>query len=183
MSPAATKNPVDKNKTFLYFFLATILLLALAPIMIIIHEMGHVIAILLLGGEIQEFHIAWFSGHVTYTGVESARGLFMVHLSGVLANTIVGAFLIFHVWRFEGHPFVEALSLVWGVIMFLLDFVNYTIYDVFGDHGGDFDKIYEAYPWSIPVFILVDIVLVVVIIILLTRKEFWKGIQLPRTTA
>ncbi len=182
MSPAATKNPIDKHKTFLYFFLAAVLVLILFPIMIFIHEMGHVIAILLMGGEVTGFHITWTSGYVIFNGVEGAGPLFLVHLSGVLANMIVGVFLIFHVWRYEGHPFVEALSLVWGVILFLLDFLNYTIYDIFGDHGGDFDKIYEAYPWSVPVFILVDIVLVLVIIILLTRKEFWQGIQLPRKT-
>jgi hypothetical protein len=148
--------------------------------MIFIHEMGHVIAILLLGGEVTGFHISWFSGYVTYNGVEGAQALFLVHLSGVLANMIVGAALIFHVWRYVGHPFIEALSLVWGVVMFLLDFVNYTIYDIFGDHGGDFDKIYETYPMAVPIFIFVDIVLVVLVIVLLTRKEFWAGIQLPR---
>ncbi|UCG68324.1 MAG: M50 family metallopeptidase [Thermoplasmata archaeon] len=182
MSPQADKKPVDMKKTFLYFILAALLLLVLSPVMIFIHEMGHVIAILLLGGEVTGFHISWFSGSVTYNGLESARALFLVHLSGVLANMIVGAALIFHVWRYKGHPFIEALSLVWGIVMFLLDFVNYTIYDIFGDHGGDFDKIYEAYPMAIPVFIIVDIVLVILIIILLTRKEFWKGIQLPRKT-
>ena len=180
MSQAATENPIDKKKTFLYFFLAAVLFLVLGPIMIFIHEMGHVIAILLMGGEVHSLHIEWLSGYVTYSGVEGTRALFLVHLSGVMANMIVGAFLIFHVWRYKGHPFVEALSLVWGIILFLLDFVNYTIYDIFGDHGGDFDKIYETYPWSIPVFIFVDIVMVVVIIALLTRKEFWQGIQLPR---
>ena len=182
MPPETVKEPIDRQKMFLYFLLATILLLVLAPIMVFIHEMGHVIAILLLGGEVTDLHLELFSGHVTFTGVESARALFLVHLSGVLANTVVGAALIFHVWRYEGHPFVEALSLVWGFIMFFLDFVNYTIFDIFGDHSGDFDKIYEAYPWSVPIFILVDIVMVVVIIILLTRKEFWQGIQLPRKT-
>lgn len=180
MSPAAKKYRIDKVKTAIYFFVAAVLLFILIPVMVFIHEMGHVIAILLQGGEVVELHIEWFSGYVAYEGVESSSGLFLVHLSGVLANLIVGALLIFHVWRYKGHPFVEALSLVWGVFIFLLDFLNYTIYDIFGDHGGDFDKIYAAYPWSLPVFVIVDVMLVVVIIALLTRKEFWKGIQLPR---
>jgi hypothetical protein len=180
MSPDETDYPIDRVKTFIYFTVAAVLLILLVPVVIFIHEMGHVIAILLLGGQVTEFHVGYSSGHVQFTGIESASGLFMVHLSGVLANVIVGAALIFHVWRYEGHPLVEAASLIWGVFLFLLDFINYTIKDIFGDHGGDFEKIYDAYPWSVPIFILVDILLVVTVIVLLTRKEFWQGIQLPR---
>jgi hypothetical protein len=175
-----TRTTIDMRKTTFYFILAVALVLVLVPIMIFIHEMGHVIAILLLGGKVTGLHLSWFSGYVTFSGLEGTTELFLVHLSGVTATMIVGAGLIFHVWRYEGHPFVEALSLVWGIFLFLLDFLNYTIYDIFGDRDGDFDKIYEVYPWSVPVFILLDVLLVIIVIVLLTRREFWQGIQLPR---
>jgi len=179
MRTKTPKPPVDRKKAALNFIIAALLLLVLFPIMVFIHEMGHVIAILLMGGEVSGLEMTWLSGSVSFSGIESSRDLFLVHLSGVLANIIVGAFLIFHVWRYRGHPFVEALSLLWGVIMFLLDFVHYTVSDIF-DHRGDFDKIYVVYPWSKSVFIFVDIMMVLLILFLLTRKEFWKGIQLPR---
>lgn len=174
------KPPVDKKKAVFYVLLAAVIVIIFLPLMVVIHELGHTVAIYALGGEVTGYHYGPDGASVSYTGIEDERDLFIVHLSGVLANVLVGGYMLFHVWRFKGHPFQEALTLIWGIVLTLADFVTYTISDVLHDHGGDFDKIYDAYPWSLPVFLLLDLLLVVGILRVLTTDKFWEGIQLPR---
>jgi len=174
------KPPVDKKKAAFYTLLAAGVVVGLIPLMVFIHEMGHVIATLLLGGTVSGLHISWSGGHVSCSGIESSRGLFLVHISGVLATTSLGAYFIFRVWKYEDHPFVEAVTLLWGIMLFLTDFITYSISDIFSEHGGDISKIYDSYPWSIPLFILTDLILLGTALFVLTRRGFWKRIQLPR---
>jgi len=174
------KPPVDKKRALLYLLLAAVIVIFFLPVMVVIHELGHAAAILLLGGEVTGYEVTRVGASVSFTGIEGSRDLFIVHVSGVLANLVVGAYLLFHVWRFKGHPFQEALTLIWGLMLFLTDFISYSIADMFYDHGGDFDKIYDSYPWSESVFLLIDLLLLVIILFVLSRDKFWKGIQLPR---
>ncbi len=176
------KPPVDKTKTLLYMALAVAVVILFLPLMVVIHELGHAVAITLLGGEVTGYKFSLSGASVYYRGINNERDLFIVHLSGVLANILVGGYMLFHVWRFKGHPFQEAFTLIWGIVLFLADIISYTISDIFYDHGGDFDKIYDSYPWSVPVFLLIDLVLLLFICYVLSRDAFWKGIQLPRKT-
>ena len=148
--------------------------------MVIIHELGHAAAVIALGGEVEGIEFDELGGSVTFSGIEDDQDLLIVHLSGVLANVLVGGYLLFHVWKFKGHPFQEALTLIWGLVLFLTDLIAYSIGDIFYDHGGDFDKIYDTYEWSKAGFILLDLVFIIFILIVLSKDKFWAGIQLPR---
>jgi len=171
---------VDKGRAFLYVIFASAIVFVFLPVMILIHELGHAVAIYALGGEVTGYKVGKLGVSITFTGIHSSRDLFIVHLAGVLANLLVGALHLFVVWKYKGHPFREAIAFIWGMVLLLSDFLTYTITDLFYERGGDFEKIYDTYPWSKGAFILLDIILVVAIIYILTQDRFWQGIELPR---
>lgn len=174
------EGPVDQRLAGWYVVIALGLVLFLLPIMVIIHELGHTVAVIALGGEVTGYNITTYGASVTFKGIDSDQDLLLVHIAGVLANIVVGAYLLFHVWRFKGHPFQEAVTLIWGIVLLLSDLITYTIADLFYDHGGDFEKVYDVYPWAVPAVLLFDLLLVSVVMYVLGSQKFWKGIQLPR---
>lgn len=174
------KPPVDRRKASIYVFIAVGLVIFFLPLMVIIHEVGHAAAVVALGGEVTGYEYNEYGASVKFDGIEDEQDLLIVHISGVLATIIVGAYMLFHVWRFRGHPFQEAVTLIWGLVLLLADVITYTIADLFYDHGGDFEKVYDTYTWTAPAAILFDIVLVLLVMYVMSKEEFWRGIQLPR---
>lgn len=72
------------------YLLQRIVIFWLIPAVVFFHELGHVGAIKLFGGQIKEFHYAFVWGYVVPTGTFTPAELVWSYLSGNLVQIIIG---------------------------------------------------------------------------------------------
>lgn len=70
--------------------LQKIVLFLLVPIVVLCHELGHVAAIKLFGGQVAEFHYAFIWGYVLPSGRFTVSQLVWSYLAGSLVQVIIG---------------------------------------------------------------------------------------------
>jgi hypothetical protein len=109
-------------------------MLLILPVVVLIHELGHVAAILLLGGTVKDFHYGILWGSVTPDGSFNAAQFLTIFLAGNVLQVLTG--LIF-LWAavLVSTPWVVAIctySALWSIGETL---IFYSVMSLFGFYG------------------------------------------------
>ncbi len=109
-------------------------MLLVLPAVVMIHELGHVVAILLMGGTIKDFHYGILWGSVTPDGSFNSAQFLTIFLSGNAIQVLTGLIFL-QVAVMATTPWVVAIctySALWSIGETL---IFYTIMSVFGFYG------------------------------------------------
>ncbi|MDW8058747.1 MAG: hypothetical protein RMK01_01585 [Thermomicrobium sp.] len=124
--------------------LVELALFVLVPVSVLLHELGHAVAVWLAGGRVTGFGYLLFLGWVEYVGVESRAAQFWITLSGNVVSVVLGATAL-GVGLFG--PFrrpVNALLLVAGGMVLTTTLLFYPLLDVATGLQGDWTQLYRA---------------------------------------
>jgi len=122
--------------------LQKIVLFLLIPVVVLGHELGHVAAIKLFGGQVAEFHYALFWGYVVPRGTFTAPQLVWAFLAGSLVQVMIGIAAIASA-IFVRSPPVVALLIYLGLWSIGGTVVVYALLSLTGLYG-DWVAIYTA---------------------------------------
>jgi len=133
-----TLTPRDRQQ------LAEIAFFLLLPIGVLLHELGHVVAVWQAGGTVVGFGLLFFLGWVEHTGTYSNGQLYWIALSGNLVNLFLGltALLVALSGRF-GYA-INWLLLVFGGLELVTVFVFYPALDLTSGLHGDWTILYRS---------------------------------------
>ncbi|MBA3994669.1 MAG: hypothetical protein C0469_14220 [Cyanobacteria bacterium DS2.3.42] len=109
-------------------------MLLVLPAVVMIHELGHVAAILLMGGTIKDFHYGILWGSVTPDGSFNSAQFLTIFLSGNAIQVLTGLIFL-QIAVMAATPWVVAIctySALWSIGETL---IFYTIMSVFGFYG------------------------------------------------
>ncbi len=133
--------PVDARTLALLVELA---LFVLVPVSVLLHEIGHMVAVWLGGGRVTGFGYLLFLGWVEYTGVADPRARFWIALSGNLVSVLFGTVaLLVGLFAPVRRP-LAALLLVTGGIVLATSLVFYPLLDVATGLQGDWTQLYGS---------------------------------------
>lgn len=128
-------------------------LFLLEPIVVLLHELGHALAIWQFGGTVQEFHFAILSGWVRPYGNFTALQLFIIYLAGNALEVLIGYLLIF-VAYFCRPPAVVATLVylgIWSIVSCAILYPLLSILGVYGDWSAIYKESLVAAPQLKPV--------------------------------
>jgi tetratricopeptide (TPR) repeat protein len=109
-------------------------MLLILPAVVMIHELGHVAAILLLGGTVRDFHYGILWGSVTPDGSFNSAQYLTIFLAGNAMQVLTGLIFLWIAVMAKA-PWVVALctySALWSIGETL---IFYTIMSIFGFYG------------------------------------------------
>lgn len=92
------------------YLLQRLVIFVLLPVVVFCHELGHVLAIKLCHGEVQEFHYAFVWGYVVPSGQFSSTQTVWMYLAGNLVQIIIGLIALLAAWRAKTPPMVALLT-------------------------------------------------------------------------
>ncbi len=107
-------------------------MLLVLPAVVLIHELGHVVAILLMGGTIKDFHYGVLWGSVTPDGSFNSAQFLTIFLSGNAIQVLTGLIFL-QIAVMATTPWVVAIctySALWSIgetLIFLHDYVSLRI--------------------------------------------------------
>ncbi|MDI3340926.1 MAG: hypothetical protein QJR03_10390 [Sphaerobacter sp.] len=122
--------------------LAEVAVFLLLPISVLLHEVGHAVAVRAFGGEITGFGYYFFFGYVAHRGFYTAADLFWIALAGNLVSVVLGLAAIALVVLRPLRPPVNYLLLMFGAIDLANSLVFYPLLDFAGNLVGDWSQIY-----------------------------------------
>jgi hypothetical protein len=133
--------PLDTGRLNLVIELAVFVLV---PLSVLLHELGHALAVWLSGGQVTGFGYLLFLGWVEYTGVEDRLAQFWITLSGNLVSVGLGVTgLLVGLFAPLRRP-VNALLLAAGGMILVTSLVFYPLLDVATGLQGDWVQLYGA---------------------------------------
>lgn len=114
------------------------------PVVVLVHELGHVAAVMAVGARVTGFHYGFFEGSVGYTGAISPGGAWFVALAGNVLGALTGlglagAGLAATRWR----PAVRYVLVLGGVLQIGYALVGYPVLSL-SSNWGDWVAIYDA---------------------------------------
>lgn len=132
--------------------LVEIALFVLVPLGVLLHELGHMVAVWLFGGRVTGFGYLLFLGWVEYNGIRSETQQFWIALSGNLVSFGLGcAALALGLFR-QQRPATSALLLVSGGVILATTVVFYPALDLVSDLYGDWAQMYRS-PSAAPIIL------------------------------
>lgn len=118
----------------------------LVPPGVLMHELGHALATLQLGGHVAEFHFALFYGYIVPVGSFSALGEWWIALSGNLVSIVYGLlalpllFVVRAAWQ-------KYLLLAFARVQLTWALIGYPLFTLLG--FGDWTTIYNPATWQV----------------------------------
>lgn len=141
-----------------------------APVVVLIHEVGHVLGARLVGGQVLGFHYGLIEGSVRIAGGLSASQLWWVALSGNLAGTATGlAMAVFGVGAARMPRALRRILIIGGLLQVAFQLVMYPLLSL-SARFGDWQVIYDF--GSTPV--LSSATAVVHVAVLLAVWRWWR---------
>ncbi|MCS7050260.1 MAG: hypothetical protein NZL87_01450, partial [Thermomicrobium sp.] len=127
-------------------------LFILLPLGVLLHELGHAVAVRLAGGRVTGFGYVLFLGWVEYDGVVSASAAFWIALSGNLVSLTLGLVLLAVGLFAPLRRPMSALLLAGGGLLSVTTLVFYPLLDAASGLDGDWTQLYSA-PWPYPLWL------------------------------
>lgn len=117
----------------------------LLPLSILLHELGHAIAIWSIGREVLDFGFAFIYGFVSYNsfGVSPLQEAWIA-VAGTLMNVLLGIVCLGIFWFRPQRPAVNYLLFIFTVIQGANALIFYPILDFAGGIVGDWSTIYST---------------------------------------
>jgi hypothetical protein len=113
------------------------------PVVVLIHELGHVVAVLAVGAEVAGFHYGLFEGSVGVGGVLTPAQSWFVALAGNVAGAAVGLAMVVVGARAAGmRPALRYVLLLGGLLQVVWAIVGYPLLSLSSD-WGDWIVVYD----------------------------------------
>mgnify|MGYP005843528865 FL=1 len=116
----------------------------LLPLGVLLHELGHVVAVWLAGGQVVGFGFLFFLGWVEHTGSYTPAELYWIALAGNLVSLGLGLAALALALVGPFGRAVNWLLLVFGGLELGTTLVFYPLLDLVSDLHGDWATIYRA---------------------------------------
>lgn len=117
----------------------------LLPVSIVLHELGHAIAIWSVGREVVDFGFAFIYGFVSYNAFGlSALQQAWIAVAGTMMNVLLGIICLGIFWFRPQRPAVNYLLFIFTVIQGANALIFYPILDFAGGIVGDWSTIYST---------------------------------------
>lgn len=123
--------------------LTRLALFVLVPLSVILHELGHAVAVKLFGGQILGYGFYLYYGYVEHAGNYTPIQLAWIAVAGTLVNVVLGLGAIAWAWFRPGNVAVRYLLFVFGAFSLLNSLVFYPLLDALGGVAGDWETIYS----------------------------------------
>ncbi|MFN3337412.1 MAG: hypothetical protein ACK42I_07930 [Thermomicrobium sp.] len=124
----------------------------LVPVGVLLHEVGHMVAVWLAGGRVTGFGYLLFLGWVEYIGVTSPFAQFWIALSGNLVSLVLGiTILVIGLFAKVRRP-VSVVLLASSGLTLATTLVFYPALDLVSGLYGDWMQLYSA-PWPYPLWL------------------------------
>ncbi len=132
--------------------LVEIALFLVVPLGVLFHEVGHLVAVWLAGGQVTGFGYLLFLGWVEYSGVANPFARFWIALSGNLVSLVLGsALLVMGLFLRVRRPLSVVFLASSGLIL-ATTLVFYPVLDLVSGLYGDWMQLYRA-PWPYPLWL------------------------------
>ncbi len=113
------------------------------PVVVLIHELGHVGAVLAVGARVTSFHYGFFEGSVGYVGRITAGEAWFVSLAGNVLGAAVGLGLaLVGLARWRRRPGVRYVLILGGTLQVGYALVGYPLLSL-SSSWGDWVTIYD----------------------------------------
>ncbi len=142
----------------------------LLPATIVLHEVGHAIAVKLFGGTIVDYGFGFYYGFVSHVGEYSRIELGWIALSGTLVNVVLAAIALAIFWFWPRSKPINFLLVAFAALQLANALIFYPILDAFGGIVGDWSTIYST---ETPIFSIT--VAAIHILILVGAVLAWKS--------
>ncbi len=116
------------------------------PVVVLLHELGHVAAVLAVGAEVVDFHYGLFEGSVTASGRLSAGQNWFVAVAGNVVGAVAGLAMAVAGVRGRGlRPPLRHILILGGVLEVVFTLVGYPLLSLSATFGDwvvvyDFDR-------------------------------------------
>uniref|UniRef100_A0A7C1K1Q4 M50 family peptidase n=1 Tax=Thermomicrobium roseum TaxID=500 RepID=A0A7C1K1Q4_THERO len=132
--------------------LVEIALFLLVPLGVLLHEVGHMVAVWLAGGRVTGFGYLLFLGWVEYIGVTDPFAHFWIALSGNLVSVALGIVMLIMGLLVKVRRPVSVVLLASGGLILATTLVFYPALDLVSGLYGDWMQLYSA-PWPYPLWL------------------------------
>ncbi|MGH9190651.1 MAG: hypothetical protein ACRD0Q_11580 [Acidimicrobiales bacterium] len=113
------------------------------PLLVIVHELGHVAAAAVIGARVVGFHYGVFEGSVTVEGSLTASGNWLLAVSGSVVAALAGvALVVTGMRRTSMRPALRHVCLLGGVLTVLFNFAVYPLVSL-AESAGDWVRVYD----------------------------------------
>lgn len=113
------------------------------PLLVIVHELGHVAGAVVIGARVVGFHYGVFEGSVTVEGNLAAAGNWLLAVSGSVVAALAGvALVVIGMKRTSMRPALRHVFLLGGVLTVLFNLVVYPLVSL-AESAGDWVSVYD----------------------------------------
>ena len=153
----------DRNR------IVRLVIFVLLPLSIVLHELGHAIAVWSFGGEVLDFGFYLYYGYVSHQGFYTDLDLAIISFAGPIVNVVLGLGAFAIAWFWPRRPAWNYLLFVFCAFELFNALVFYPLFDFGGGIAGDFSSMYSS---ATPVFSLA--VGFFHVLILVGAVVFWR---------
>jgi Zn-dependent protease len=153
----------DRNR------IVQLVIFVLLPLSIVLHELGHAIAVWSFGGEVVDFGFFLYYGYVAHRGFYTDLDVAIISFAGPIVNVVLGLGAFAIAWFWPRRAAWNYLLFVFAAFELFNALIFYPLFDFGGGIAGDFSSIYSS---ATPVFSAV--VGFFHILILVGAVVFWK---------
>ncbi|MCM8745963.1 hypothetical protein NET03_05410 [Thermomicrobium sp. CFH 73360] len=132
--------------------LVEIALFLVVPLGVLLHEVGHMVAVWLAGGRVTGFGYLLFLGWVEYSDVTSPAGHFWIALSGNVVSLVLALAMLAIGLFVRVHRPVSVVCLASGGLIVATTLVFYPALDLVSGLYGDWMQLYSA-QWPYPLWL------------------------------
>lgn len=105
------------------------------PAVVFMHEVGHAVAIKMMGGEVTEFHYGILWGYVIPSGTFSSIQFLIIYLAGNAIQVLLGLIFLFIAVVSTSPPVIAlaTYSALWSIAETIIFYALMSIFGMYGD--------------------------------------------------
>jgi len=147
----------------------------LIPFGVLLHELGHAIAVWHYGGTVLDFEWRVYWGYVSHEGYFTDLERWWISFSGNLVSILIGIIPLFFISRVR-KPIIKELLLYFARLELIFSLIVYPLFSFVG-FGGDWVRIYN---FSVKPYAQITLALHILLLLILWKKGVFKGEEKPR---
>lgn len=132
----------------------------LIPISVVLHELGHAVAIWTFGGRVTDFGFYGFAGYVAYNEPFTPVQQTVVAAAGSLVNLLLCLLCLGFVlyWKPPARAAINELLMAFVYVSGINAFIVYPVLDLFSSLNGDWRQMYFDSPsWMAMIIVAVQV--------------------------
>lgn len=142
----------------------------LIPIGVLLHELGHAIAVWYYGGTVVDFEWRVFWGYVSHQGSFTDVQRWWISFSGNLVSILIGIIPLFYISKVR-RLIVKEFLITFAKIEIIYSLIFYPVFSFIG-FGGDWVRIYD---FSIKPYAQITIILHILLMFILRKFGVFKN--------